>query len=41
MVISKLTETKTNYKYLIEYLDKAIRLLVLILPKMNGYVKTF
>ena len=26
----------TNFKYLIEYLDK-----VLILPKMSGYVKRF
>ena len=24
-----------------EYLDKAIRSLVLIMPKMSGYVKTF
>ena len=30
---------KTNSKYLIGYLDKTIRLLVLILPKMRGYVK--
>ena len=28
-------------KYLIGYLDKVIRLLVLILPKMSGYIKTF
>ena len=27
--------------YLIGYLDKVIKLLVLILPKMSGYVKTF
>ena len=40
-VISKLVETKTNSKYLIGYLDKVIRPLVLILPKMSGYVKTF
>ena len=26
---------------MIEYLDKAIRPLVLIMPKMSGYVKTF
>ena len=32
---------KTNSKYLIGYLDKVIRSLVLILPKMIGYVKTF
>ena len=40
-VISKLVETKTNSKHLIGYLDKAIILLVLIMPKMSGYVKTF
>ena len=38
-IISKLGQTKTNSKYLIGYLDKAIRPLVLIMPKMNGYVK--
>ena len=36
-VISKLVETKTNFKYLIECLDKTIRTLVLILPKMSEY----
>ena len=41
IVISKLLKTKTNSKYLIGYLDKAIRPLVLIMPKMSGYVKTF
>ena len=41
IVISKLVDTKNNSKYLIEYLDKVIRPLVLILPKMSGYVKTF
>ena len=41
IVISKLVKTKTNSKYLIGYLDKAIRPLVLIMPKMSGYVKTF
>ena len=41
IVISKLVKTKTNSKYLIEYLDKTIRPLVLIIPKMSGYVKTF
>ena len=41
LVILKLVKTKTNSKYLIEYLDKAIRPLVLIMPKMSGYVKTF
>ena len=35
IVISDLIETKTNSKYLIGYLDKLIRPLVLILPKMS------
>ena len=35
IVTSKLIETKTNFKYLIGYLDKAIRLLVLIMRKMS------
>ena len=34
IVISKLVKTKTNFKYLIGYLDKAIRPLVLM-PKMS------
>ena len=41
IVISKLIKTKTNSKYLIAYLVKAIRALVLIIPKMSGYIKTF
>ena len=41
IVISKLIETETNSKYLIGYLDKAIRPLVLIMPKMSRYAKTF
>ena len=42
IVISKLVNTKTNSKYLIGIkFDKAIRPLVLIMPKMSGYVKTF
>ena len=41
IVISKLVEIKTNSKYLIGYLDKYIRPLILIWPKMNGYLKTF
>ena len=41
VVISKLIEAKTNSKYLIGYSDKAIRQLVLIMPKMTGYVTTF
>ena len=40
-MISKLVKTKTNSKYLIEYSDKAIRLLVLIIFKISGHVKTF
>ena len=41
IVISKLIETKTNSKYLVGYLDNVITSLVLILPKMSRYVKTF
>ena len=41
IVISKLFKTKTNSKYLIGYLDKDVRPLVLIMPRMSGYVKTF
>ena len=42
IVISKLIETKTNSKYSIGIkFDKAIRPLVLIMPKMCGYVKSF
>ena len=40
IVTSKLIEIKTNSKYLIGYLHKVIRPLVLMLPKMSGYVKT-
>ena len=39
--ISILTKTKINSKYLIGYLDKVIRLLVSIMPKMSRYVKRF
>ena len=35
ILISKLVKTKTNFKYLIGYLDKDIRQLVLITPKMG------
>ena len=35
-VISKLVKTKTNSKHLIGYLDKAVRSLILIMPKMRG-----
>ena len=38
---SKLVKTKANSNYLIRYSDKAIKPLVLIMPKMSGYVKTF
>ena len=41
IVISKLVKTKTNSKYLIGHLGKAIKSLVLIMPKISGYVKTF
>ena len=41
IVISKLVKTETNSKYVIGYLDKTTRPLVLIMPKMSGYVKTF
>ena len=40
-VTSKLLKSKTNSKYFNAYLDKAIRALVLIMPKMNGYVNRF
>ena len=41
IVFSKLVKTKTNSKYFIGYLEKAIRPLHLIMPKMSGYVKAF
>ena len=41
MVISKLIQRKSNSKHSIEYLDKFIRLLVLVLPKISGFGKTF
>ena len=40
-VTSKLVKSKTNSKYFIAYLDKAIRALVLIIPKISGYVNRF
>ena len=40
-MISKLVKTKTNSKFCIWYLDKAITPLDLIMPKMSGYIKTF
>ena len=36
-----MVKTKTNSKYLTGYLDETIRPLVLIMPKMSGYIKTF
>ena len=41
ILILKLVETRTNSEYLTRYLDKVIRPLVLVLPKMNGYFKIF
>ena len=41
IVVSKIIKTKANSKCLIGYLDKAIRPLVLTLPKIIDYVKTF
>ena len=42
IVISKLVKENTNSKYLIRIeFDKAIRPLVLLMPKMSGYVKIF
>ena len=40
-VTSKLLKSKTISKNFIAYLDKAIRALVLIMPKMNEYVNRF
>ena len=40
IVIPNLVQTKTNSKYFIGYLDKYIRPLFSIIPKMSGYVKT-
>ena len=39
IVISKLVKTKTYSKYCMGNVDKVIRQLVLIMPKMSGYVK--
>ena len=39
--ISEWIETKNSSKYLIVYLDGVIRYLLLILPNISGYVKTF
>ena len=39
--VSKLIKTKINLKYSIGYLDKVIRPLVFILPKLSEYFKKF
>ena len=39
IVISKLVKTKTNFKYLIGYLNQDIRPLVLIMAKISGNIK--
>ena len=41
IVISILVKTKTNSSYCIGYFDKTIRPLILIMPKMSRYVKSF
>ena len=41
ILISNLTETRNNSKYLIGYLNEVIRPLVLMFSEMSGYVKTF
>ena len=41
IVMSKLVKTKANSDLIGIKFDKAIRPLVLIMPKMSGYVKTF
>ena len=38
IVLSKLVKTKSNFKYLVEYVDKTIRPLVLKMPKIR-YLK--
>ena len=41
VVTSKLFLKKNNSKYLVGYLDKVLRSIVLILSIMSGYVKIF
>ena len=41
IVVSNKVKTKTNSKYLVWYLVEVKRPLVVMLPKMDGYVKTF
>ena len=40
IVISNLVETTNNSKFLVGYLHDVVRPLILILPKISGYVKT-
>ena len=37
----KLAEKKNNFKYLIGYLDRFIKPIVLILPWISGYIKNY
>lgn len=39
ITISKLTEIKSNSKYLIGHLNNVIKPILLILAKMSGYIK--
>ena len=41
ILIPNLIETKSKFKYWIGYLDEVIKPLVLMLPKVSEYVKTF
>ena len=41
IVMSKLIERKNKSKYLNGYLNEVIKPVVLVLPKVSGYVKTF
>ena len=39
--VNELNETKSHPQYLIGHLDKVLRKLLLVLPKMSECVKTF
>ena len=39
IVTSKLVKTKSNFKYLVGYLDEVIRPLNFLQPEMNGQLK--
>ena len=41
IVILKFVKAKTNSKHLIWYLDKVIRRVVFVIPKISGYAKIF